>query len=102
MGLIGKKTKQLSHRNEQSVQVSSSADKLGEKHNTVIQNDFADEKNRIKKEDLNLIYQPGHTERVELLIEELYSKLTSQQRHVLNNSQPGYMKGVFRVFLLHF
>ena len=36
MGLIGKKTKQLSHRNEQSVQVSSSADNLGEKHNTVI------------------------------------------------------------------
>ena len=36
----------------------------------------------------DLVNEPGHAEGVQLLVEELHAKLSSQQRHVLNYSQP--------------
>jgi hypothetical protein len=35
----------------------------------------------------DVINEPGHAETVQLLIEELHTQLTGQQRHVLDNCQ---------------
>ena len=41
-----------------------------------------------------MIYQPCHAKTVELLIEELDTKLTCQQGHVLDDGQPDPPLGV--------